>query len=376
MDFGFTEEEEVFRESYRKFLKKENPTTLVREIEEKGLDYSREIYRKMADLGWLQIMIPEEYGGIGGDWVDMAILFEETGRALLQSPYFTTVTLGAQTILAFGTEEQKREFLPKIGNGEIVMALALTEADAGSNLRVISTAATPDSEDYIINGTKLYISNAHLADYIIVVTRTGPSASDGAGISLFLVDGKNPNVKCTPMKTFGLERVSEVVFDRARVSKTAMLGELNQGGDITDIVNRAKVMLSTEALGGAQMALEIAIDYSKLRHQFGVPIGTFQALQHKMSDMALAISGSTRLSYWSIWLMSQGISCSKELAMAKLRAGEAYRMITAETIQVLGGYGAMQEHDIGLYFRRAKEIQLSLGHNHILKETIATSIGL
>ena len=178
------------------------------------------------------------------------------------------------------------------------------------------------------------------------------------------------------MKTFGLERVNEVVFDQVRVSKTAMLGELNQGSPITDVVNRSKAMLSTEALGGAQMAFEMAIDYSKLRHQFGVPIGTFQALQHKMSDMALEINGAKRLSYWAIWLMSQGIPSSKELAMAKLRAGEAYRMVTAETIQVLGGYGAIQEHDIGLYFRRAKEIQLNLGHNHILKETIATSIGL
>jgi hypothetical protein len=304
----------------------------------------------------------------------MAMLYEEFGRALLQSPYFTTVTLGAQTILAFGTEEQKHKFLPRIANGEIVMTLALTEIDAGSDLASISTTATADGEDYIINGTKLYISYAHLADYMIVVANTAPNSLDDRGITLFLIDGKNPNITCVPMKTLGLERRDQVVFGKVQVSKKDMLGRVNQGGAIINVVNNAKIMLCAEAMGGAQRALEIAIDHSKRRFAFGVPIGAFQALQHKMSDMAVAIYGSRWLSYYAAWLMSEGMPCNKELAMAKLFAGETYRMVTAETIQVLGGYGAMQEHPIALYFRRAKEIQLSLGYTHALKEVIATSI--
>ena len=373
MEFGFSEEQEVFRESYRKFLIRENPTTLVREIEEKELDYSRETYGKMADLGWLRLMIPDTYEGIGGDWVDMAVLFEEIGRALLQSPYLSTVALGAQTILAFGTEEQKSELLPKIGSGDIVVALALTEPDAGSDLASISTVAGREGENYVINGTKLYVENAHLADCIISVAKTDPASPEG-GVALFLVDGKDPNVKCTPIKTFGLGRVNEILFNGVKV--TSMLGGPGQGGDILDIVNRSKLMLCAEAMGGAQMAMETALEYANLRRQFGVPIGAFQAIQHKMSDMALSINRSRWLTYYACWLMNEGLPCSKELAMAKLCAGETYRMVTAETIQVLGGYGAMQEHDIGLYFRRAKEIQLEMGHTHTLKEIIATSVGL
>lgn len=376
MDFGLSKDQELFRESYRKFLEKENPTTLVREIEEKKTDYSREIYRKMAELGWLQLRFPEKYYGMGGSWVDMAILYEEMGRALLQSPHFTTVTLCAEAILTLGTEEQKLTFLPRIANGEIIITLALTEGNAGSVLGSLATQASADGGDYIIHGNKMYISNAHLADYIIVVTKTGPSSPDGSGITLFVVEGRNPKIICTPMKTFGLGRVDEVIFDRVRVSKENMLGKLNQGQDIVNIMNNAKVMLCAEAIGGAQKALEISIDYAKTRYQFGAPIGSFQALQHKMSDMALMITGSRCLCYYTAWLISKKVPCIREVAMTKLCAGETYRMVTAETIQILGGYGAMQEHDIGLYFRRAKEIKLSLGYIHTLKETIVCSMGL
>jgi alkylation response protein AidB-like acyl-CoA dehydrogenase len=304
----------------------------------------------------------------------MALLFEEFGRALLQSPYFTTVTLGAQAILSFGTEEQKHKFLPRIANGEVIMTLALTEVDAGSDLASMSTTATADGEDYIINGTKLHINNAHLADYMIVAAKTAPNSSDDDSITLFLIGGNNPNITCVPMKTLGLERRNEVVFGKVQVSKKDVLGELNQGADIIEVVNNAKIMLCAEAMGGAQKALEIAIDYSKRRFAFGAPIGALQALQHKMADMAVAIDGSRWLSYYAAWLMSQSMFRNKELAMAKLFAGETYRMVTAEAIQVLGGYGVMQEQPIGLYFRRAKEIQLSLGYTHALKEAIATSI--
>jgi alkylation response protein AidB-like acyl-CoA dehydrogenase len=381
MDFGLSKDQELFRESYKRFLEKENPITLVREIEKNETDYSREIYGKMAELGWLQLRLPERYGGMGGNWVDMAILYEEMGRALLQGPHFTSIALCAEAILRFGTEDQRLAFLPRIANGEVIMTLALTERNAGSDLKAMTTRASPAGGDYVIDGEKTYISNAHLADYIIVVTRTAPSSAvpdsaEGSGLILFIVDGKDPNLRCRPMNTFGLGRVDEVSFRQVRIPKNAILGELNHGQDIIDLVNNAKLMLCAEAMGGAQKALEISIDYSKLRYQFGVPIGSFQALQHKMSDMALMINGSRWFCYYSAWLLSQKTPCTKEVAMTKLCAGETYRMVTAETIQILGGYGAMQAHDIGLYFRRAKAIQLSLGRNHTLKEAIVSSMGI
>jgi alkylation response protein AidB-like acyl-CoA dehydrogenase len=381
MDFGLSKEQELFRESYRRFLEKENPITLVREIEKRETDYSREIYGKMAKLGWLQLRLPERYGGMGGNWVDMAILYEEMGRALFQGPHFTTVALCAEAILRFGTEEQRLAFLPRIADGEVIMTSALTERNAGSDLKAMTTKASPDGGDYVIDGEKMCINNAHFADYIIVATRTAsspsvPDSTEGSGVTLFIVDRKDPNLRCTPMKTFGLGRVDEVSFRHVRVPKKAILGDLNHGQDILDLVNDAKLMLCAEAMGGAQKALEIAVDYSKLRYQFGVPIGSFQAIQHKMSDMAMMINGSRWFCYYAAWLMSRKTPCTKEVAMTKLCAGETYRMVTAETIQILGGYGAMQAHDIGLYFRRAKAIQLSLGRNHTLKEAIVSSMGI
>jgi len=376
MDFGLTRDQKLLRESLREFLEKENPLSLVREIEEKEMDYSREIYRKIADLDWLRLGIPEKYGGMGGDWVDMAILYEEMGRTLLQSPHFTTWALCAEAILQFGTEDQRLAFLPKIADGEIVMTLALTEEDAGESLGSITTEASPDGGDYFIEGEKIYIPNAHFADYIVVVARTGQSSHDDKGIGLFIVDGKDPNIEYTPMKTLGLGRVDRVVLHRVRVSKKDVLSIPGKGNELSQLVDNAKVMLCAEAVGGAQKAIEISIDYAKSRHQFGVPIGSFQAIQHKISDMALRIDGSRWLTYYTAWLMSKGIPCTKEVAMTRLSAGETYRMVTAEAIQILGGYGAMKEHDIGLYFRRAKEIQLLLGYNHNIKEAIAFSLGL
>ena len=346
MDFGFSEPQEMFRRTVRDFLDKECPMTLVREIEEKKQDFDRELYRKMAGLGWLGLMIPEEYGGLGGNWVDMGIFYEEAGRGLLPSPHFTTVVLGGQVLLAFGNEEQKRELLPKIVEGDLIMALALTEPEAGSNLALLATTATPDGEDYLISGTKLFIPNAHRADHIITVTRTGE------GITLFLV------------------------YDRVRVSRSKILGELNGGEGIADIVEKAKIMTCAEMVGGAQAALEMTVDLTKQRVQFDRPIGSFQALQHRMVDMTMAVEGARWLMYSVAWMNSEGIPCSKESAMAQLEAGRGYTHVTAEAIHMHGAVALMVDHDLPLYYKRAKAAQLNLGFSESQREVIVQGIGL
>lgn len=375
MDFEFTEEQKIFQKAIRDFLQEECPRTLVREVEERELDYLPELYRKTAELGWLGLMLPEEYGGSGGSWVDMAILYEEVGRALMQSPHFTAVSQSGQIILNLGTEKQKSAFLPKIAHGEIIVTVALTEPEAGSNLALIQTSATTQGGNWVIQGNKLFVRNAHIADYIMVVAKAYLGKQEG-NIALFLVPRKENGVVCTPIGTISGERVSEVVFDRVTVAKENLVGKLNQGENIKEILDKTMVLLCLEAMGGAQVAFEMTLNYSKERIQFGVPIGSFQALQHRMSDMAMTINGVRWLCYYVAWLMSQGIPCSQELAMARLCAGEIYRWVAAEGIQIHGGFGAMQTHDIGLYFRRAKALQLSLGHPHVLREIIATSLGL
>ncbi len=370
MDFGFSEPQEMFRRTVRDFLDKECPMTLVREIEEKKQDFDRELYRKMAGLGWLGLMIPEEYGGLGGNWVDMGIFYEEAGRGLLPSPHFTTVVLGGQVLLAFGNEEQKRELLPKIVEGDLIMALALTEPEAGSNLALLATTATPDGEDYLISGTKLFIPNAHLADHIITVTRTGE------GITLFLVDGRSEGLTCTPLDTFSGERLNQVVYDRVRVSRSKILGELNGGEGIADIVEKAKIMTCAEMVGGAQAALEMTVDLTKQRVQFDRPIGSFQALQHRMVDMTMAVEGARWLMYSVAWMNSEGIPCSKESAMAQLEAGRGYTHVTAEAIHMHGAVALMVDHDLPLYYKRAKAAQLNLGFSESQREVIVQGIGL
>ena len=372
MDFAFSEAQEIFRRSLRDFLQHECPRTLVREIEDKKLDHSAGLYEKLAQLGWLGLLIPEEYGGLGGDWIDMAIFCEEAGRTLLPGPHFSTVVLGAQALLAFGSEEQKASILPRVASGEVILALAATEP-GGCDPALLAATASPSGEDFVIEGTKLFVESAHLADYIITVARVG-SAPEGA--TLLLVPGKAHGVTVTTMETLGGVRLGEVRYERVRVPQGNVLGEVGGGGGITKILDQAKVMTCAEMLGGAQAALEMAVDYSKHRYAFGVPIGSFQALQHKMVGMLVAIEKARWITYHAAWLNSQGLASARETAIACLRAGEAYRYATAEAIQVFGGSGCMEIHDIGLHYRKAKAAQLSLGFPDVHREKVAVSLGL
>ena len=371
-DYGFiNEQQEMFRRSVRDFLRKECPRTLVREIEANRRHYSRELYSKMADLGWLGLMIPAEYGGSNGDWVDMVIFCEEAGRALLQSPHFTTGVLGGQSILTFGTEEQKQNFLPRVAKGELILTVALTEPDAGSNLTLLTTSTVSRGDKYLINGTKLFISNAHIADYIITVTRAG-----SGGITLFLVNRDAEGLTCVPLDSLSGERLNEVKFDNVVVPKENMLGEFNKGKGIAKIIDKAKMMTCAEIVGQTQEALDMAVEYSKQRMQFGRLIGSFQALQHKMVNMALLVDKARLLVYYVAWMKSQGLSCPKEEAMMRLVAVEASSYVIGEAIQIHGALGTMKEHDLGLFARRCKAAALNLGYPDSLKEVIAEELGL
>jgi len=377
MDFALSEEQEMLRNMSRDFLVNECPKSLVREMEEDEKGYSPELWKKMAELGWMGLVFPEEYGGEGLNFLDLTVLIEELGRALVPGPYLSTVVYCGLSILAAGTDEQKREFLPKIAKGDLTLSLALTEPSATWDAAGVTVAAVPEGDDFVISGTKLFISDAHVADYLLCVARTKESGDKEDGITLFLVDAKSPGISCTPLKTIASDRQFEVVFDKVRVPRKNMLGEPDHGwAVITEMLPKAMLAQCALMVGGAQQVLEMTVNYAKERVQFGRPIGSFQAIQHKCADMAIDVDGCRFITYQAAWKLSEGLPCALEVSMAKAWVSEAYRRTCVEGHQIHGGIGFIKDHDMQLYYRRAKASELMFGDADYHRELVAQQIGL
>lgn len=377
MDFALSEEQEMLRNMSRDFLVNECPKSLVREMEEDEKGYSPELWKKMAELGWMGLVFPEEYGGEGLNFLDLTVLIEELGRALVPGPYLSTVVYCGLSILAAGTDEQKREFLPKIAKGDLTLSLALTEPSATWDAAGVTVMAVPEGDDFVISGTKLFISDAHVADYLLCVARTKESGDKEDGITLFLVDAKSPGISCTPLKTIASDRQFEVVFDKVRVPRKNMLGEPDHGwAVITEMLPKAMLAQCALMVGGAQQVLEMTVNYAKERVQFGRPIGSFQAIQHKCADMAIDVDGCRFITYQAAWKLSEGLPCALEVSMAKAWVSEAYRRTCVEGHQIHGGIGFIKDHDMQLYYRRAKASELMFGDADYHRELVAQQIGL
>ena len=260
MDLTLSEEQEMLRSMARDFLTDKFPKAVVKEIEESELGYSPEIWKEMAGLGWMGLALPEKYGGSDMSFLDLAILIEEMGRACLPGPYFSSVVLSGFAILDIGSEEQKDEYLPKISSGEAIFTLALTEVSASYEESGIETKATAEGDNYIISGTKLFVPDANIADYMLVAARTGK------GITIFIVDGKSPGISTTVLKTIANDKLCEVVFDKVKVPKDNILGKLDGGWEeIERIIQRAAVGKCCEMTGCIQQALDMTVEYSKDR---------------------------------------------------------------------------------------------------------------
>jgi alkylation response protein AidB-like acyl-CoA dehydrogenase len=331
----------------------------------------------MAELGWMGLVFPEAYGGSGLTFLDLTILLEEMGRALLPGPFLSTVVSGGYAILRWGSEEQKKELLPKIAGGELIMALALTEASATYDAVDMTVRAVPDGDSLVVSGTKLFVPDAHVADYLLVVARTRDGEDNADGITLFLVDARSPGISCALLKTFTGDRKCEVVFDKVRVPEANMLGELDRGWEIVEeIIELAAFASCPWMVGGTQQVLEMATEYAKERVQFGRPIGSFQAIQHKCANMATDVAGARDFTYQTAWKLSEGIPCKKDMSMAKAWTGEAYRNACVEGIQIHGGIGITQDHDVQLYYRRAKGMEIAFGDADYHLELVAREMGL
>jgi len=377
MDLGLSEPQEMLRKMARDFLSTECPKQLVREMEKDEKGYSPELWQKMAELGWQGLPFPEEYGGGGGTFLDLAVLLEEMGRACLPGPFFSTVVLGGLTILDMGSGAQKQEFLPQIAKGERIMTLALMESSARYDAAGIAVEATANREQYVINGTKLFVPDAHISDWMICVARTKKAKKPEAGITLFLVKNGSQGMICHLLLSLARDKQCEVVFDNFRVSKENMLGEADQGWtEVSRVLQRAAVAKSMEMVGGAQQVLEMTVNYAKERVQFDHPIGSFQAIQHHCANMALDVDAARLLAYQAAWKLSEGLPCAVEVAMAKAWASEACRRVASLGHQVHGAIGFTLDHDMQLYSRRAKAAEVAFGDADFHRETLARELEL
>jgi alkylation response protein AidB-like acyl-CoA dehydrogenase len=379
MDFGFSEQQEILRRSARQFLERECPPDLVRRLSEDSQGHAPELWHKMAALGWMGLVLPEAYGGSGLSFVDLTILLEEMGRVLLPAPFFASAVLGALTVLEAGSEAQKQHLLPRFAKGDLRASLALLEADGRYDPRGIGLRASIRGNRAVLNGTKLFVVDAHVADTAVCVARTRGGRDPEAGISLFLIDMKAPGVTCTPLATLDQTRhLCEVSFNRVSVSLDHLLGERGTAWPaLQRALDKATVALCAEMVGGAEKAMEMCIDYAKTRVQFGRQIGTFQAVKHKIADMKGWVENAKSVVYYAAWAVeADAPEAARAASMAKAYCSDVYTRVTADGIQVHGGIGFTWDHPMHLYFKRAKSSEVLLGDAAWHRERTATLIPL
>ncbi|MGH7967017.1 MAG: acyl-CoA dehydrogenase family protein [Candidatus Binatia bacterium] len=368
MDFGFSEEQELLRKSAADFLNKECPMTYVRQMMEEERGHSEELWNKMAALGWMGLIYPEEVGGSGLSMVDLVVVLEEMGRVVLPGPFFSTVALGGLAILEAGSAEQKKKLLSNLVAGKTKTTLALLEESARWDEKGVSLSAEKSGSGYRLSGIKLFVPDAHVADVIVCAARTAD------GITLFLVERQQAGVNTRLLKTMDQTRkLCEVTFDKVQVGAEAVLGVPGKGWDtLARVIDRSKVALCAEMCGGAQKVLDMSVEYAKMREQFGRPIGSFQAIQHKCANMLVQVESAKSATYYAAWAVANDVpEAPLAAAMAKAYCSDAYRQVTNEGIQVHGGIGFTWEHDMHIYFKRAKGSEVTFGDATWNRELVA-----
>jgi alkylation response protein AidB-like acyl-CoA dehydrogenase len=375
MNFGLTEEQLILKKTARDFLEKECPRSMVREMATDETGYSPQLWQKMAELGWLGLAFPSRYGGGDGSFLDLVVLTEELGRALVPCPFFATIVLSGLYLLEAGTETQKEEFLPKIAGGDIIFTLALNEPGSDYYAGSIATTAATSQEEYTVNGTKLFVPYARVADYLLCVTRTGKTSEPEGGITTFVMNTDKPGITCNPLNTIGRDHQYEVIFKNVVASRGDILGELdNAWKDVKITLQKATVLLCAEMNAAAREVLDMTVNYAKERVQFGRPIGSLTAIQHHCANMTVSLEASYALAYEAAWKISQDLPCAKEASMAKSCASECYTKVTQMGVMIHGGVGITEEHDMPLYYRHAKASEIILGDSDSHREKIAKEI--
>lgn len=371
MNFAFTEEQEELRKTVRAFLDAKSPESAVREQMETANGVDPAVWNQMGEQMGLQgLHIPEEFGGSGFTQIELGIVLEEMGRALLCAPFFSTVVLAGNTLLHSGDNAAKAKYLPGIASGETVATLASTEPSGKWDETGITMEAKGSGSDWKLSGTKMFVIDGHTANLVIVAARTSK------GVSLFAVDGNAKGLTRTALSTMDQTR------KQAKLEFTDVAAELigveGKGWDVLSTVfDLAAVALAAEQVGGAQKVLEMAVEYAKVRVQFGRPIGSFQAIKHKCADMLLEVESAKSAAYYGMWCASEmNDELPSVASLAKAYCSEAYFHAAAENIQIHGGIGFTWEHPAHLYFKRAKSSELLFGDPTYHRELLAQRIGI
>ena len=382
MDFSFTEEQNMLRETYRKFCKKELTPEYVRWLDENCNWLPDDMMHKLVDLGTLAITVPEEYGGYGLGYTEWSIAMEELCRAGVSAAFSIGISqaFGTTPMLSLGSEEQKREHLPRIMAGKERWAMALTEPAGGTDiLGAIRTNAVKKGDKYILNGSKIFISGAHVADYLLVIAITDKEVERKNGLSILMVDAKAPGVTINLIKKISIKAAgaNEIGFDNVDVPAENLLGEENQGWyGLLHTLNPERIGTSIFSLGIAQAAFDYALAYAKEREAFGKPIGSFQILQHYLADIAIEIENARNLIYKCAWLYDHGQRFDVEATMAKIVACRASELAVRHGMEIMGGYGMTMEYDMQRHFRDYKQMMFSPISDEMSKNYIARSFGL
>ena len=361
MDVLPNEEEQMVKNLAREFLEAECPPRLARDMEKDDLGYPPDLWRQLADLGWLGISLPEQYGGQGLPLTYLGLITEELGRAIAPVPFHSTM-VAALTIADGGSAEQKQELLPRVCRGDLVLAWAFSEENPRLLPETIHCQAVEDGDNFVLTGTKMFVDNFVAAEKCLVACRTAESTEDSSGISLLLVDTGSTGVTQIPLTTLAKDKQSKVIFQGVRVPKANLIGELNQAWPIAQqMLDRGTALLCAQMVGAARKDAEMGIEYAKNRVAFGRPIGAFQSIQHICADMILWVDGGQLLTYEALWKMDQGLPASVEVSQAKSFCNDKCEAVVRSSQVLHGGMGFMMEFDLHLWFRRVTAWSMRLG---------------
>lgn len=381
MEFSFTEEQKMIRDTAQAFLAEVSSSNAIRSAMDTEQGFDPQIWQRICEeMYWQAIHIPEEYGGMGLGYVDLVVMLEQMGRYLLCSPFFSTVCLASNALIVAGTDEQKQQYLTQICEGSLTATLAYTSKNGQWDATAVQGIVTAQGDDYVLNGTYRYVLDGHTAQLLIVAARSEGSVGE-QGISLFAIDSDTPGVKRTWLPTMDQTRKqAEIVFDNVRVSSSQLMGEENNAWpQLNKVLQLAAIAIAAEQVGGSQQVLDLTVEYTKERVQFGRPIAGFQAVKHQAADMMLRTEVARSAVYYAACVAEEALSgglladeLGEAASVAKSYCSEGYFKNAGDALQLHGGVGFTWEYDVHLYFKRAKSSELFLGDAAYHREHVAT----
>ncbi len=362
LDLALTESEQMLKKTAQDFMSRDAPKLVVQNLQDTDTGITDELWKTAVDMGWLGIIIPEEYGGSGQPLTSAAVLFEALGSGPLPGPYFSSGILGSQIVMEAGSEAQKKQILPAVADGKKILTLALTEAEYTWEPRGVSTTATAKDGGYVLDGLKLFILDAGAATDLIVVARTGKDSDPAKGLSLFLVDSKTAGVSVRRVPGFLTGRSFEVKLKSVKVPKSALLGELNGGWEpLQRAINRSIPVLCAYKVGGAQFVFDTTLEYSRIRVQFGQLIGRFQRIQDMIIDQVTHLDAARWITYECLWKLDANRPAVENIHLTKAIASESYWQVVTLAHQVLSGISYSREHPVSFHTRASRHLYNYLG---------------